>query len=79
ADKLLDMPPFMLTSTVRAASLPDIETAFRLTSFFFTRHVWEPRAQKPPEAREGFLNAIARSLRPVHAPQAGERAIHHES
>jgi DNA repair protein RecO (recombination protein O) len=62
ADKLLAMPPFMVNSSVRAGSLAEIIAAFRLTSFFFTRHVWEPRAQKPPEARDGFLNAVARSL-----------------
>jgi DNA repair protein RecO (recombination protein O) len=62
ADKLLEMPPFMVSSSVRAASLADIMAAFRLTSFFFNRHVWEPRAQKAPEAREGFLTAVSRSL-----------------
>ncbi|PSH58647.1 DNA repair protein RecO [Phyllobacterium endophyticum] len=62
ADKLLSMPPFMVNSSVRATSLSEIIAAFRLTSFFFSRHVWEPRAQKPPEARDGFLNAVTRSL-----------------
>ncbi|MCX8280554.1 DNA repair protein RecO [Phyllobacterium sp. 0TCS1.6C] len=62
AEKLLAMPAFMVSTNVRAASLPELVDAFRLTAFFFSRHVWEPRAQKPPEARDGFLNALARSL-----------------
>jgi len=62
ADKLLAMPPFMISSTVRAASLAELTDAFRLTSFFFTRHVWEPRALKAPESRDGFLMAVSRSI-----------------
>lgn len=79
ADKLLAMPPFMVSSGIRAASILEITEAFRLTGFFFTRHVWEPRAQKPPEARDGFLNAIARSLRNAQGNEpAHERPILHE-
>ncbi len=62
SDRLLEMPPFMVSSSVRAASVAELITAFRLTGFFFNRHVWEPRAQKSPEARDGFLAAISRSL-----------------
>jgi DNA repair protein RecO (recombination protein O) len=65
ADKLLAMPPFMVSSSIRAVSLAEIMAAFRLTSFFFNRHVWEPRAQKPPESRDGFLSAVSRSLAEV--------------
>ncbi|MEI4482402.1 MULTISPECIES: DNA repair protein RecO [Phyllobacterium] len=79
ADKLLVMPPFMVNSSVRAMSMAEISDAFRLTSFFFMRHVWEPRAQKPPEARDGFLNAIARSLKNSegHVVSAEERPVPH--
>ncbi len=77
AGKLLEMPPFMVSSNVRAASLGEIMAAFRLTSFFFNRHLWEPRAQKAPEARDGFLTAVSRSLSnvPGQGPAAQERSV----
>ncbi|TIY01948.1 MAG: DNA repair protein RecO, partial [Mesorhizobium sp.] len=31
---------------------------FRLTGFFFTRHVYEPRGIEAPGARAGFLAAL---------------------
>jgi DNA repair protein RecO (recombination protein O) len=37
-----------------------IEDAFRLTSFFFARHVYEPRGFGEPEARAAFLGALRR-------------------
>jgi DNA repair protein RecO (recombination protein O) len=39
-----------------------MEDAFRLTAFFFARHVYEPRALAEPEARAGFLATLRRSL-----------------
>ncbi len=39
-----------------------IEDAFRLTAFFFARHVYEPRALTEPDARAGFLATLRRSL-----------------
>ncbi|WP_182547372.1 DNA repair protein RecO [Phyllobacterium myrsinacearum] len=76
ADKLLVMPPFMISSKVRVASLAELADAFRLTSFFFTRHVWEPRALKAPESRDGFLTAVARSISKAggQTPAAEERS-----
>ena len=38
------------------------EEAFRLTGFFFHRHVYEPRGMEAPEARAGFLAALRKSL-----------------
>ena len=76
ADKLLEMPPFMSRTSVRAASLAEIVTAFRLTGFFFQRHIWEPRAQRSPEARDSFLAALARSLSKAgQGPGAQERSV----
>ena len=40
-----------------------IEEAFRLTGFFFARHVYEPRGIAEPEARAGFLGALAQGIR----------------
>ena len=63
ADKLLALPGFVLDTSVRATSFDELAKAYRMTGYFFMRHVWEPRAQPPPDARSGFLNAIERSLR----------------
>ena len=35
-----------------------VEDAFRLTGFFFARHVYEPRGIEQPDARAGFLAAL---------------------
>ncbi|MBX8800351.1 DNA repair protein RecO [Ochrobactrum sp. MR28] len=61
ADRLLAMPEFVCNSRVRAETVPDICTAFKLTGFFFTRHVWEPRGQQQPESRSGFISALNRA------------------
>jgi DNA repair protein RecO (recombination protein O) len=55
------MPEFVCNSRVRAETVPDICTAFKLTGFFFTRHVWEPRGQQQPESRSGFISALNRA------------------
>ena len=56
-DKMLALPAFLQRSGPRAdqAALDD---AFRLTGFFFTRHVYEPRGIEQPDARAGFLAAL---------------------
>lgn len=68
ADKLLALPGFVINTSVRATSFDELDKAFKMTGFFFMRHVWEPRAQTPPDSRGGFLNAINRVL---SAQQAG--------
>lgn len=57
-DKMLALPPFLLRGSGLRADRATMEQAFRLTDFFFTRHVYEPRGLHPPEARAGFLNAL---------------------
>ncbi len=57
-DKMLALPAFLLRSSSGEADLPTLEQAFRLTDFFFTRHVYEPRGIQAPDARAGFLNAL---------------------
>lgn len=60
-DKLLALPAFLLRgSGLRADSL-SIEDAFRMTGFFFQRHVYEPRGLGEPEARASFLAALRRA------------------
>ncbi|MEZ5842032.1 MAG: DNA repair protein RecO [Hyphomicrobiales bacterium] len=46
----------------RSIEAGDIHDGFRLTEFFLTRHVLEPRGIAIPEARAGFLKALARAL-----------------
>ncbi|ANT50758.1 DNA repair protein RecO [Mesorhizobium amorphae] len=62
-DKMLALPAFLQRSGPRADQAA-LEDAFRLTGFFFTRHVYEPRGLEPPDARAGFLAA----LRKHHLP-----------
>lgn len=65
-DRMLSLPPFLLQGGERRADLASVQSAFRLTGFFFGRHVYEPRGVASPEARDGFLSALARR-------QAGEQ------
>ncbi|GAB1581473.1 DNA repair protein RecO [Phyllobacterium phragmitis] len=64
ADKLLPMPDFVPSTRIHATSVGEIDVAFRMTGYFLTRHVWEPRAMTPPEARAGFLSALAKVAAP---------------
>lgn len=57
-DKMLPLPAFLIAGPGMRADMPTIEQAFRLTEFFFSRHVYEPRGLTPPDARTGFLNAL---------------------
>jgi DNA repair protein RecO (recombination protein O) len=58
---MLALPAFLVEDTSPCADLSAIENAFRLTGFFFARHVYEARALTEPEARAGFLNALRRA------------------
>ncbi|RUW67011.1 MULTISPECIES: DNA repair protein RecO [unclassified Mesorhizobium] len=58
-DKMLALPAFLQRSGP-SADQAALEDAFRLTGFFFTRHVYEPRGLEPPDARAGFLAALRR-------------------
>ncbi len=62
ADRLLALPAFVNDTAIRAASYGDLDRAFAMTGYFLMRHVWEPRAQTPPESRASFLAAVARRL-----------------
>jgi len=62
-DRLLRLPPF-LQDTENLAQPRDeheIVDGFRLTGLFLLRNVLEPRGQGHPDARDGFISAIARS------------------
>ncbi len=59
-DKMLALPAFLHRGSGQRADAAALDEAFRLTGFFFTRHVYEPRGIEAPEARAGFLAALRR-------------------
>jgi DNA repair protein RecO (recombination protein O) len=61
-DRLLRLPPFLREGEGGANgwSDQDLRDGFRLTGMFLLRHVLEPRGQGHSDAREGFINAVAR-------------------
>lgn len=69
-DKMLALPDFLVAGAGRRADPAAFDSAFRLTGFFLTRHVYEPRGLAEPEARAGFLAALRKWV----APNAGENA-----
>lgn len=60
ADKMLALPTFLQRGSGIRADQAAMEEAFRLTGFFFERHVYEPRGMQAPDARIGFLGALRR-------------------
>ena len=69
-DKLLKLPAF-LREPASAAPPPqtDLLDAFRLTGYFLSRHVFEPRGIAAPDARAGLIALIARPREPAIAAQ----------
>jgi len=59
-DKMLALPAFLLEEADIRADAGGIDDAYRLTGFFFSRHVYEPRGQEAPESRASFLGALRR-------------------
>ncbi|QPC93963.1 DNA repair protein RecO [Mesorhizobium sp. INR15] len=57
-DKMLALPAFLQRGSGLRADPAAIEDAFRLSGFFFARHVYEPRGIEEPGARTGFLAAL---------------------
>lgn len=62
ADKMLALPEFVKSNKLRPSCESEVFAGFRMTSYFLTRHVWEPRAIIPPESRDSFLTAIGRAF-----------------
>ncbi|MBS3650671.1 DNA repair protein RecO [Pseudaminobacter sp. 19-2017] len=60
-DKMLVLPGFLVEGPATRADPVALGEAFRLTGFFLTRHVYEPRGIAEPEARAGFLEALRRA------------------
>jgi DNA repair protein RecO (recombination protein O) len=61
-DKLLRLPAFLRQSDDRSNgwSDQDLQDGFELTGRFLLRHVLAPRGQGHSDAREGFINAVAK-------------------
>lgn len=61
-DRLLPLPAFLREFGDGPAGWTDddIQDGFRLTGLFLLRHVLEPRGQGHSDARDGFINAVAR-------------------
>jgi DNA repair protein RecO (recombination protein O) len=61
-DRLLRLPAFLREhdSGQNGWSDQDLQDGFRLTGLFLLRHVLEPRGQGHSDARDGFINAVAR-------------------
>ncbi|MBM3562189.1 MAG: DNA repair protein RecO [Alphaproteobacteria bacterium] len=62
-DKLLPFPDLLQRESVAAAQ-SDLVAAFRLTGFFLTRDVLNPRGVALPAARDLYIGALARSSSP---------------
>jgi DNA repair protein RecO (recombination protein O) len=60
-DKMLTLPAFLSASERARPNETDVDAGLRLTSFFFVRHVYEPRGLAEPDSRSGFLGALRRS------------------
>jgi len=69
-DRLLRLPPFLRQdgSGQNGWSDQDLQDGFRLTGLFLLRHVLEPRGQGHSDARDGFINAVARLRAKLLAP-----------
>lgn len=61
-DRMLALPAFLKRGVDRRGDLDAYLAAFRLTGHFFERNVYGPRGIAMPEARAGFVGALARSL-----------------
>ncbi|MCO6389419.1 DNA repair protein RecO [Aliihoeflea aestuarii] len=61
-DKMLALPEFLQRGSRLGCDETTIAEAFRLTGFFLTRHIYEPRGMEEPDSRIGFLGALRKSF-----------------
>ncbi|MBX3595940.1 MAG: DNA repair protein RecO [Rhizobiaceae bacterium] len=61
-EKLFPLPAFLRPNARETADMLTLESAFRMTSHFFARHVYEPRGIGVPESRASFLAAVRRAI-----------------
>lgn len=62
SDRMLALPAFLRRGSGLRADRAAFDEAFRLTGYFFARHVYEPRGMEAPEARASFIAALRKSL-----------------
>ncbi len=56
-DRLLRLPPFLMSSAA-AASSDELISGFRLTGHFLARHVFGPRGIQAPEQRQWIVKSL---------------------
>jgi DNA repair protein RecO (recombination protein O) len=61
-DRMLPLPGFLRRGSGLRAAPADVDAAYRMTGYFFTRHVYEPRGLAEPESRAGFLAAVRKAF-----------------
>ncbi len=64
AEKMLPLPGFLNkydADWARLPAAPDIESGFRLSEFFLNRHIYAPRAIRPPDERAGFIRTLSKA------------------
>ncbi|MCG6207155.1 DNA repair protein RecO [Rhodopseudomonas sp. HC1] len=68
-DKLLRLPAFLREEDSPTGwSYQDLRDGFDLTGRFLLRNVLEPRGQGHSDARDGFINAVARTMARIAIP-----------
>jgi DNA repair protein RecO (recombination protein O) len=71
-DRLLRLPEFLRQGQSEGGSNgwsdQDLQDGFRLTGLFLLRHALEPRGQGHSDARDGFINAVARYRARIAVP-----------
>lgn len=74
APRLLALPSFLAGSegAVQPASRLALADAFRLTGFFLTRNVYEPRGLAELTVRDGFIQAVLQGCAGEPANEAAE-------
>jgi DNA repair protein RecO (recombination protein O) len=60
-EQLLALPAFLCETGIGAPSAASLREGFALTGFFLARHVFEPRGETLPPARQQFIAAVART------------------
>lgn len=72
AEKMLTLPGFLTAGAAKAANPESLSDAFKLTGYFLTRHVYEPRGIDISSARNGFVEAALKALRQPKAARQAE-------
>jgi DNA repair protein RecO (recombination protein O) len=65
ADRLLELPGFLIGRPEPATAPSPLEQAFRLTGYFLDRLVYEPRGQVAPDSRASFIKAVQEIVKAV--------------